>query len=75
MPSCETLTLCATVLLFISASADAQQISGEYVETRSADVYNGQCFANGEVNLVGNVGYSCLACAGAEVGTTCRSRA
>jgi Protein of unknown function (DUF1326) len=32
----------------------AQQISGDYLETRSADVYTGQCFANGEVNLVGN---------------------
>ncbi|HVZ19341.1 MAG TPA: DUF1326 domain-containing protein [Terriglobales bacterium] len=32
----------------------AQQISGDYIETRSADVYTGQCFANGEVNLVGN---------------------
>jgi hypothetical protein len=54
MRSCVTLILCATVLLFIYASAHAQQISGEYVETRSADVYTGQCFANGEVNLVGN---------------------
>jgi hypothetical protein len=44
------------------------QISGEYVETRSADVYTGQCFANGEVNLVGNVGYSCLACAERRLG-------
>jgi hypothetical protein len=31
----------------------AQQIRGDYIETRSADVYTGQCFANGEVNLVG----------------------
>lgn len=31
----------------------AQQIQGEYMETRSADVYTGQCFANGEVNLTG----------------------
>jgi len=34
--------------------ASTQQIRGEYLETRSADVYTGQCFANGEVNLVGN---------------------
>ena len=32
----------------------AQQISGDYIETRSADVYTGQCFANGEVGLTGN---------------------
>jgi hypothetical protein len=41
------------LLLLIVPSAFAQ-ISGDYVETRSADVYTGQCFANGEVNLVGN---------------------
>lgn len=38
----------------LASSASAQQISGDYIETRSADVYTGQCFANGEVNLVGN---------------------
>jgi hypothetical protein len=31
----------------------APQIRGQYLETRSADVYVGQCFANGEVNLSG----------------------
>lgn len=45
--------LCVVVLVF-SASLAAQQIRGDYLETRSADVYTGQCFANGEVNLVGN---------------------
>src|SRR5512141_582325 len=43
------------VLVFaLSVSAAAQQIRGDYLETRSADVYTGSCFANGEVNLVGN---------------------
>jgi hypothetical protein len=42
------------VVVCVSASAAAQQIRGDYLETRSADVYTGQCFANGEVNLVGN---------------------
>src|SRR5215467_10246491 len=28
-------------------------IKGQYLETRSADVYVGQCFANGEVNTTG----------------------
>jgi hypothetical protein len=42
------------VLLLTVLSAAAQQIQGDYIETRSADVYTGQCFANGEVNLVGN---------------------
>jgi hypothetical protein len=36
-----------------SSALYAQQIRGDYIETRSADVYTGQCFANGEVNLVG----------------------
>ncbi|MBZ5719548.1 MAG: DUF1326 domain-containing protein [Acidobacteriia bacterium] len=48
-----SLFVLAVVLAF-SASLFAQQIRGDYVETRSADVYTGQCFANGEVNLVGN---------------------
>ncbi len=43
-----------TGILFLSASVWAQQIRGDYLETRSADVYTGQCFANGEVNLVGS---------------------
>ena len=40
-------------LLWLCAPMFAQQIRGDYIETRSADVYTGQCFANGEVNLVG----------------------
>src|SRR5262244_3166059 len=46
------LSILAVFLL--SLTALAQQIRGDYLETRSADVYTGQCFANGEVNLVGN---------------------
>jgi Protein of unknown function (DUF1326) len=38
---------------WFSTSIAAQEIRGDYLETRSADVYTGQCFANGEVNLVG----------------------
>lgn len=44
---------CLTLLLF-AASAFAAQIRGDYVETRSADVWTGPCFANGEVNLTGS---------------------
>jgi hypothetical protein len=40
--------------LSLATAALGQQIRGDYVETRSADVYTGQCFANGEVNLVGD---------------------
>lgn len=46
-------SLCAVALAF-SIFSSAEQIRGDYIETRSADVYTGQCFANGEVNLVGN---------------------
>jgi hypothetical protein len=41
-------------LLLLTMAAQAQQIYGEYVETRSADVYTGPCFANSEVGLTGN---------------------
>ncbi|HET8668326.1 MAG TPA: DUF1326 domain-containing protein, partial [Terriglobales bacterium] len=40
-------------LLAFSTFALAE-ISGDYMETRSADVYTGQCFANGEMGLVGD---------------------
>src|SRR5215467_11656995 len=36
------------------APRTSTQITGQYLETRSADVYVGQCFANGEVNLAGS---------------------
>jgi hypothetical protein len=34
-------------------AASAGKISGDYIETRSADVYTGTCVANSEVNLTG----------------------
>src|SRR5580704_5541481 len=46
--------LSCVVLLALSTAAVGQQIRGTYIETRSADIYTGQCFANGEVNLVGD---------------------
>lgn len=45
--------LLALFVTLCSIALSAQQIRGDYIETRSADVYTGQCFANGEVNLVG----------------------
>src|ERR1044072_7176057 len=41
-------------VLVMSAAGQAQHISGDYVETRSADVWTGPCVANGEVNLAGD---------------------
>jgi len=48
-------TLFMAGLLATSGFAQkAAQIKGEYIETRSADIYTGQCFANGEVGLAGD---------------------
>jgi len=41
------------VVAVLSAPLLAQQIRGDYIETRTSDIYTGQCFANSEVNLVG----------------------
>jgi hypothetical protein len=42
------------VTLLFCGAAMAAEIRCNYIESRSADVYTGQCFANGEVNLTGN---------------------
>jgi hypothetical protein len=44
----------ALILLLAFSSFALAEISGDYMETRSADVYTGQCFANGEMGLVGD---------------------
>ncbi len=44
----------AALLLTLCSLALAQQIAGDYVETRNADVYTGPCFANGQAGLVGD---------------------
>ena len=41
------LALCATTV------AQAGQITGEYIESRSCDVYTGPCFANGQIDQAG----------------------
>ena len=41
-------------VLTLSVTGQAQHISGDYIETRSADVWTGACVANGEVNLAGD---------------------
>lgn len=48
--------LASGVLLVLGAMAlpaVAAEIRGDYLETRSADVWTGPCFANGETGLVG----------------------
>lgn len=47
--------LAAALLLLAGAVfLQAQQIRGDYIESRSTDVYVAQCFANGEAGLTGN---------------------
>lgn len=41
-------------VLALSPAVWAAQIYGDYIETRSADVYTGPCFANGEAGLTGD---------------------
>lgn len=42
------------IVLALASTSQAQHISGDYIETRSADVWTGPCVANGEVNLTGD---------------------
>jgi len=44
----------AVVVMAMASTGNAQSISGDYIETRSADVWTGPCVANGEVNLTGD---------------------
>lgn len=45
--------LAAAFLMAVPAMAQANHISGNYMEFRNADVYTGPCFANSEVGLTG----------------------
>ncbi len=42
-----------TVSLCFAGGIPSQNIRGEYIEARTADVYTGPCFANSEAGLVG----------------------
>ena len=46
--------LSVAFVLFSAALLHGQQLRGDYIESRSTDVYVAQCFANGEVGLTGN---------------------
>src|SRR5262249_33450935 len=47
------LAVALCLLPAVLFAQQSSQIRGQYLETRSADVYVGQCFANGEVNITG----------------------
>ncbi len=53
------VVLLFAAFLILAAAVQAQQIRGDYLESRSTDVYVAQCFANGEAGLTGN--YALLA--------------
>ena len=46
--------LLLTLAVGLAVAVHAQQIRGDYIESRSTDVYVAQCFANGEAGLTGN---------------------
>ena len=39
---------------FVPGDPAAEVLKGDYLETRTCDVYTGPCFANGQVGLCGN---------------------
>ncbi len=50
-----TLSLLALGTQAFGSSLPRSSVVGEYVEARTADIYTGACFANSEVNLVGDL--------------------
>lgn len=48
-------TVCAMVAMtYAPLATSANGLKGDYLETRTCDVYTGPCFANGQVGLGGN---------------------
>ena len=54
-PFLATLLLTGLSAAAFGSSLAPTSVQGEYVEARTADVYTGSCFANGEVNLTGDL--------------------
>jgi hypothetical protein len=50
------LSLCLAASTVVAAGLQNRtQLRGDYIEARTADVFTGPCFANSEVDLVGNL--------------------
>lgn len=47
-------SLIATPLVLSAVAARGENVRGEYLEARNADVWTGPCFANAEMGIVGN---------------------
>ena len=45
--------VCAAASISFAASLPSRSVSGNYIEARTADVYTGPCFANGEIEMAG----------------------
>ena len=45
-----------TAILALVAGANAMEVSGQYVEARTCDVYTAACFANADTGLIGRNG-------------------
>ena len=50
---CTAAVLSAAATISFAAGLPARGVSGNYMEARTADVYTGPCFANGEVEING----------------------
>ncbi len=51
-PFCASMALMFPTIM-LPASAAAGDLKGDYLETRTCDVYTGPCFANGQAGLTG----------------------
>jgi hypothetical protein len=54
MRSAVKVSLAALLFTVFSLASQAEKITGDYLESRSADVYVAQCFANSEAGLTGD---------------------
>jgi hypothetical protein len=43
-----------SAVVALAGNASAESITGEYLEARNSEVWIGECFANSEMNIVGN---------------------
>jgi hypothetical protein len=50
---CSAAVFFAAAALSLAAGLPANSVSGNYMEARTADVYTGPCFANGEIDING----------------------
>ena len=55
MKSIATVSLVVFSAAGLAAAAGSNNVRGEYIEARTADVYTGACFANSEVGNTGDV--------------------